>query len=281
MSRKAGSKPTFRVLHHLARSGGTLISKCIASMQGVTLLSEVHPRGTAWTKATPPGESVELYGLYMQALDHGLLSDAQLKQYRRRPVPFANIVAMLGVTASSRGDSLVLRDFTHLDYTGYPWFEPTHTSGLVEALSPMGSCVRFSTTRHPIDQWNSLLELDYIKQRRDKHLLTAEKYLAGYAAFAEVAREHGFVRYEDFTHDPGAHLRTICDGLEIEYDDGWRERWSGYTKITGDTTGSRGGLSEIRPLERRPAEPKLLEAFRTNDDYRKIKDLLGYTDELD
>jgi len=36
-------KPRIRLLHQLGRSGGTLISRCLGSMQGVVLLSEIHP----------------------------------------------------------------------------------------------------------------------------------------------------------------------------------------------------------------------------------------------
>jgi hypothetical protein len=36
-------KPVIRVIHHLACSGGTLISKCISAMPNVYLLSEAHP----------------------------------------------------------------------------------------------------------------------------------------------------------------------------------------------------------------------------------------------
>jgi len=36
-------KPVLRTLHHLSCTGGTLFSKCLASMEQVALLSEVHP----------------------------------------------------------------------------------------------------------------------------------------------------------------------------------------------------------------------------------------------
>ncbi len=36
-------KPTIRIIHHFACSGGSLISKCISALPNVYLLSEVHP----------------------------------------------------------------------------------------------------------------------------------------------------------------------------------------------------------------------------------------------
>lgn len=37
------TKPALRVIHHLACSGGTLVSKCVAALPNVFLLSELHP----------------------------------------------------------------------------------------------------------------------------------------------------------------------------------------------------------------------------------------------
>ena len=37
------AKPKLRIIHHLACSGGTLISKCLSALPNVYLLSEVHP----------------------------------------------------------------------------------------------------------------------------------------------------------------------------------------------------------------------------------------------
>ena len=40
------TKPKLRIIHHLACSGGTLISKCISALPNVYLLSELHPTTT-------------------------------------------------------------------------------------------------------------------------------------------------------------------------------------------------------------------------------------------
>ena len=37
------ARPILRLVHHMARSGGTLISKCLGCMSGVLLLSEPNP----------------------------------------------------------------------------------------------------------------------------------------------------------------------------------------------------------------------------------------------
>ena len=40
------TKPGIRILHHMARSGGTIISRCLGCMKDVILLSEIHPLGS-------------------------------------------------------------------------------------------------------------------------------------------------------------------------------------------------------------------------------------------
>ena len=42
---------TIRVLHHMARAGGTLISRCLGCMRNVILLSEIHPHGAQYFNA--------------------------------------------------------------------------------------------------------------------------------------------------------------------------------------------------------------------------------------
>ena len=36
-------RPHIRIIHMMARSGGTIIAKCLGVMSGVVMLSEVHP----------------------------------------------------------------------------------------------------------------------------------------------------------------------------------------------------------------------------------------------
>ena len=45
--RGAGGPEPVRLLHHFACSGGSLISKCVATMPNVQLLSEVDPLSTS------------------------------------------------------------------------------------------------------------------------------------------------------------------------------------------------------------------------------------------
>ena len=82
--RRAG-RPTLRLVHHMARSGGTLISRCLGCMSGVLLLSEIHPLGTA--QFNPLVQAQRWYGL---------LSSQDLADLRaRRRVGFVEAIELI------------------------------------------------------------------------------------------------------------------------------------------------------------------------------------------
>ncbi len=259
------NKPVIPVLRHLARSGGTLISKCIGCMRGVTMLSEVHPANMGVTK--PVRQAAEWFGL---------ITDADLTRWKRQGQPtMLQFIAICEQRARSRGSRLVIRDWTHLDYIGVPFVQPGMGFGFAESLGGAYGIAEAVTTRHPFDQYLSLSKMDIMRGT-----LTHAVYLRGCAAFAVYAARVGFLRYEDFTADPEPVLRQLCERLTIPYDPTWRERWSSYATITGDTptmpTSRAARSEEIRTLPRAKAPDGLHESFLGNDDYRRACGLLGY-----
>lgn len=260
----AGRAPVIPVLRHLARSGGTVISKCIGCMTGVTMLSEVHPANTLITNPVK------------QAKDwFGLITDADIARWKRTGAPtMLRVIALCEQRAKARRSRLVIRDWTHLDYIGVPFVDPDFGFGLRDSLGGAYAVAEAISVRHPLDQYLSISKMEIMRGR-----LSPEVYLRGCAAWAEHAAEVGFVRYEDFTADPEAVLRTLCERLTIAYDPTWRERWVSYTTITGDTprTGSRGAeSSKIRTLGRAGVPEGLHGSFLASADYRRACALLGY-----
>jgi hypothetical protein len=257
-------KPVIPVLRHLARSGGTVISRCVGCMQGVVLLSEVHPANMA---VTQPVKQARAW--------FGLVTDADITRWKRAgPPTMLQFLALCEQRARAKGRRLVIRDWTHMDYIGVPYGRPAMGFALKDALGGAYEVAEAVTVRHPLDQFISLAKMHIMQGR-----LTPEGYLRGCAAFAAHAADVGFVRYEDFTHDPETALRTLCERLTIAYDPSWRERWASYRTITGDVPegGSRGASSaEIRPLPRAAAPEGLRERFLANDDYHASCRLLGY-----
>jgi Sulfotransferase family len=255
-------RPTLRLVHHMARSGGTLISRCLGCMSGVLLLSEIHPLGTA--QFNPLAQAQRWYGL---------LSSQDLAELRARGrIGFVDAIEMIYQRAADAGQRLVIRDWSHLDFTGVPFVaSPAYRLLTADALAGRFELRQICTVRHPLDQWLSLRGLAVVQGK-----LILDDYMRGYRRFAENAREIGFLRYEDFVADPNAVMKELCRRLELPFDRHFTERWSSYAFVTGDVAGSRGGI-KIQPVPRRATDSQLCDALQANPDYAASLDLLGYT----
>ncbi len=259
-----GKKPTIRVIRNMARSGGTLIGKCIGCMDRVVLLSEIHPGNL---RVTNPMLQAQKW--------FELIDNKDITRWKQSKGPtMMQFVTVCQSRAAARGETLVLRDWSHLDYNGTPFVEPSYGFGLGDALSAGYEIREISTTRHPVDQYLSMQSFPGMKD-----LIPIDAYLHGCAAFAEYASEHGFVRYEDFVADPDTKLREICDALDLAFDASYHDKWSSYATITGDNMNPSGRASaskEIRPMERKAIDEALLDRLRSSDKYSRVCELLGY-----
>jgi hypothetical protein len=255
----AGDRPVLRLIHHLARTGGTTICKCLAAMPEVALLSEIHPLG------------IEKISALRQAMNwFGLVSQAEIDQLGSPP-DFAASIRLIASRASARGLKLVIRDWSHLDFAGAPLVEaPAFRLTTAEALSAHFQLRQVATVRHPIDHWQSLRRVPIMRGKID-----LDRFLKGYRCFAEFAAPMGFVRFEDFCAHPDDSLQRLCDALDLAYDAAWRLRWADYDRITGDEV-ARRGAGELKQPRRRPLEPGLADAFLKHPDYQPALTLLGY-----
>lgn len=252
--------PPLALWLNLARSGGTLLSRCLGCMDGIALLSEVHPLGV---RMIDPAEQAMRW--------HNLLRPAEMSAWRGGRGRYDELMLLLAQRAHAKKQSLLLRDWSHLDFLGTPFTEPSFTSRSSQLLGTRFTLRRFATVRHPADQWVSQQRLDMLRGKVDP-----TDYLHGCRAFAELAVEVGFVRYEDFTLDPDAELARLCAGLGVEYDPTWRERYRTYAHVTGDEATLAKAIGEIHPATRRPLDAATRALFEASDDYTQTCRLLGY-----
>ncbi|MCA9312300.1 MAG: hypothetical protein KDA21_13885 [Phycisphaerales bacterium] len=250
------------MLHHLARSGGTLMSRCLGCMKGMALLSEIHPQVVL----------NERVSLVSQARDwFRLLRPEEIARLRRSRADFATVVATIAANAEATRRTLVIRDWSHIDFHAAPYVRTAAgTSALRRALEPSFTLIATSTVRHPIDQWLSLRRLTTMQGA-----ITLGQYLQGCRVFAEYAVATGFLRYEDFTRAPDDTLRQLTTRLQVPFDPEWVTKWEAYDRITGAVSGTRGS-GGIVPLPRQPHEPELLDRCAENADYQRTLQLLGY-----
>lgn len=192
---------------------------------------------------------------------------------RNQKINFVDVIELISKRCNERNQTLVIRDWTHLDFTGVPFLSTiSYRLTTAEVLNERFEVMPITTVRHPIDQWLSLTVVPIIRDR-----LLLKNFLHGYRLFAEHCVRIGFIRYEDFVRSPQTKMHEICDRLNIEYDHGFLDRWSSYSKITGDVGPVSLNRLEIKVLGRKPVDPNLVRQFELNTDYQTSLRLLGYS----
>lgn len=258
-------------------------------MNDVTLLSEIHPfnqghRATVISHRAKiltvsllePGDrplSAETFTfdtLYQACYWFRLVRPHELAALSR-DLDLAGVLSLLARRASERGDVLIIREWSYVDFWAKPFVpEPTFRLTLSELLREGFHLKQAFTVRHPLDQW-----LSWRSFASETGALDLDTFMLGCRRFAEIAARQRFHRYEDFTMRPSHVLAQICEDLDVPYDEGYAYRWFNYRTITGDIEGTRGA-DKIVPLERRPVDPAMLEAVNDNSDYQATLALLGY-----
>jgi len=264
--------PSVAVVHQMARTGGTLVNRCLGGMHGLLVLSEVHPFDPQ-RKLTR--QAASWYGLlneddlpWLQAVSAGDPSTA-----------FADIVIRLAERCAAQGCHLVLRDWSHLDFLGVPFVrDPPMRLSTEAALRDRCALSQAFLVRHPLDQYASSASRPGMAPH-----LTPARFLEAYLAFARHSAERGFQRYEDLVAAPDRELRELCDRLDLSFDAEYRGRWHDYDKLTGDSAGPSRGFSrqEIAPMPALPLDDAVLAALQGDPAYRECLDLLGYVDRGD
>ncbi len=272
MAASALNRPAVAVMHQMARTGGTLVNRCLGSMRDILVLSEVHPldpqrkitrQAAAWFQLLNEGDKPWLRGL----------------SARNPSAAFAEIVECLAERSTKQGRHLVLRDWSHLDFLGVPFVHRPPMQLLTErALKDRCNLRQAFLVRHPLDQYASSAS----RPAMGPHL-TPARFLDAYLAFARVAADRGFQRYEDLVETPDQQLRELCQKLRLPFDPGYEERWQAYDKLTGDSTGPSRGFTkhDIAQMPAMRLDDATRDALCCNSGYRECLDLLGYADRPD
>jgi hypothetical protein len=256
------------ILHQLARTGGTIINRCLACMRNIVMLSELHP-------TLPQGASFN--PLYQAGQWFDLLSPDERATFRanaRREEKLGSFVRSMELIEErtrSSGRHLLIREFSHADFLRTPRTQPVFRSRMVDVLGQLYALRRHAVVRHPLDQWRSMQEYPATSGR-----CSLRDYLHGHRRFAEMAVEVGFVRYEDFCRDPAATLRHLCSVLGVPFDATYDERWMHHDRFTGDMSRSRS--SPILARSRPPPSDRVMDVLLKSPDYRASLTLLGYSD---
>jgi hypothetical protein len=263
------TQASIAVVHQMARTGGTLVNRCLGSMRHILVLSEAHPidpqckitrQATTWFRLLNEDDHP-----WLRSLD------------TRDPLEaFGEIMECLAERSTERGQHLVLRDWSHLDFLGVPFEHRPPMQLLTEAaLRDRCDLRQAFVVRHPLDQYASSASRPAMAPH-----LTPGRFIAAYSAFARLAAARGFQRYEDFVENPDQQLRELCQRLRLPFDPSYEERWQVYDKVTGDSAGPSRGFarSDIFALPPRLLDEGILAALRREPGFEESLDLLGYED---
>lgn len=236
------NKPTIRIIHNLARSGGTLIAKCLGCMDNIALLSEVHPDAQI-------ALSFNITKQAQQWFDY----DADVNWQK---TDFISSIKHIQEHCLSQQQDLLLRDWSHIDYFGVPvTTTPSKTPALLNILSEHFNILTVQTIRHPIDTWLSTRQLNLVKQSE----ITPSGFIEGYVNYLQnTACDHRLL-YESFLKQPSEELQNICQTLNLQFDATYESKWHQFTHVTGDLTSSSSIREKpiIQPRVRKKITPEL------------------------
>lgn len=241
-----------------ARSGGTVLNKCLGVLPGVVMMSEVNPRGGG------SGAGLELRTVKEQAREwYGI----DLKSEG-----FTENVLELYDYCNKNDKHLILRDWPFIDF--YPsqsnGRETTYRFSLLEELKDKVELKTFAFVRDSIDAWISL------GTKKPK------KYFPHYRKYAEglIDEKIPYFKYEDFCLEPEKVMKEICSYAGVEYSDSFKN-FDSFKTVNGDTQitdGSRGvNQRVIKPLLRKRAMLKRIFQLSKNKDMIDSNKLFGYS----
>lgn len=255
--------PPVRTLHHLASSGGTVISKCIAAMPNTILLSEIDPLSKIEVGRAEGFAPTDLL-LHLRRNIRAIPEQTLVKVFQ------AGLVA-LHKDLTACGQPLVLRDHAHSQFgtDEDPFARPTLREIIAEVL-PLRSVV---TLRHPLDAFLSMNHSVETLRWRRFHPFTLEEYAGRVLNFLARHDDVPVVLYEDFVADPDAALRRICTHLELTYSPVAVEVTSAV-HLSGDS-GRTGHV--IARRARRPIPDEIAAQRDSSPTYGALCARFGYT----
>lgn len=227
-----------RTIHHFACTGGTLITKCLASMPNTQVLSEVDPFSD-FTKDSArrffPTDLIMLARVSTRGADDQLVREI-----------FVRGMAAIYHDTIIKGQRLVVRDHTHSHFCIGPQVCSRPTLGLL--IQNAFPCISVVFVRHPLDSFLSLYANGWI------HFLpgTLEEYCRRYMRFLDSYPETKVFRYEDFVARPEGVMHDMCAELQIPYDSAFTDTFFVH-QLSGDS-GRKGDQIGLRPRRSIPVD---------------------------
>ena len=245
-----------RTIHHLAGSGGTVMSKALAAQPAVAVISEVSPvvGDIRFNPYDPVQQFIANYARRNSDFIGGKSSDVFAREV------FAARLSFVHKACTMTGRYLVVRDHAH---SNFMQVQRQKKSALLVSLEEAGIPTRsLLTLRDPVDTW-----LNYIREGWDKSLDGFQDFCERTEHIVSLFPKENIVLYETFCSEPEVVTEEMCRILQIPYEEGFEAKLSGI-KLTGDS-GRSSNKVELRP--RRPVSDAVAAEINASEAYSRLK----------
>lgn len=221
-------KPTIRVIHHFACSGGSLISKFLSAMPNSYLLSEVHPSTDFHINRNKPHYApTDLVSLMRFA---GIEDAQQLSEDI-----FRLSVKKINENLISLGSHLILRDHTHADFCVE---NAPMSSSVIDCLCSDYNIRNIVTIRNPIDSYLSLINNGWVHFRPSSF----DEYCSRLCKMLDVYKTVPTFKFEDIVESPISRMKEITQCLNLAFSEDFIDIFDAI-KVTGDSGRTSGDIS--------------------------------------
>jgi len=235
-----------------ARSGGTLLNRCLGSLPNVIIMSEISANNVVNPDAPNlvKQQALQWYGIELNST--GLLDNIlELERY-----------------CTQNGKKLIVRDWSINNFAEHKFnnYDPPGRFLILDLLKEHCGIKPFAFVRDAVDVWIS------------RSMKKVDVFFPPYLCYVRALKELGvpIFKYEDFCSDPARVLEQICEYTGIQFVD-VTNSYHGFKKVTGDNDKSRGWRqNEIRPLPRKSILKKKKYALANCIEMRQCNELLGY-----
>lgn len=249
-------KPIVVMLSY-ARSGGTLLNRCISSIPGVLVLSEVNIEALCPNScSTIKEQAKKWYGLELKS-DGFIENISEIYEY-----------------CLSKNITLIIRDWTFGSFvpSRYNNFKPSKSLATLDIISKSFPVTSFAFVRNSIDVWLSLSASP--RTFYDKNL----EFLYEFTESLKKRKIRIF-KYEDFCNDPIQEMKKICSYIGINYSDLFLN-YANFKNVTGDTDlpGYSRGIKQgkIGLLSRRESFNLFFNEINSKTRANEINQILKY-----
>jgi hypothetical protein len=238
-----------------ARSGGTLLNRCIGSLPNAVVLSEVNPILSSDNKDFP--------GVNIVARQAGQWFGIELDSEG-----FEDSVLECHTQAIKRGMRLVVRDWPFINF--FPVRlnskQPVNELATLKALSNCTAIRPFAFVRNLIDVWIS------------SGMPDVDEFARCSMNYASAVLESGMPMfyYEEFCDDPAKVMRGICEVTGLEYDPRFQQSFISNEQAVGDFTSVASKRGIKRKHRARIGKERIAE-LQDCSLFRRANELFGYS----